>query len=96
MVAHARTLSKACGIKEGEIMVCVRDFSGAGLWHAVIASVVNGMHVIFIPYALMKVNPASCMHMITKHRASIAVCKSRDLNWGLLATKDHETSIWEA
>ena len=27
--------------------------------------------------------------MITKHRASIAICKSRDLHWGLLATKDH-------
>ena len=77
-----------------------------GLWHGVLASVFNGMHVIFIPYALMKVkhstnifyltlqiffpvqvNPASWMQMITKHRASIAVCKSRDLHWGLLATK---------
>jgi hypothetical protein len=48
------------------------------------------MHVIFIPYALMKVNPASWMQMITKHRASVAVVKSRDLHWGLLATKDHK------
>ena len=71
-------------------MVCVLDFKrDVGLWHSVIASVFNGMHVIFIPYALMKVNPASWMQMITKHRASIAVCKSRDLHWGLLATKDH-------
>ena len=29
------------------------------------------------------------MQMVTKHRASIAICKSRDLHWGLLATKDH-------
>ena len=59
----------------------------AGLWHAVVASVFNGMHVIFIPYALMKVNPASWMQMVTKHRATVALCKSRDLHWGLLATK---------
>ena len=50
---------------------------------------ITGMHVIFIPYALMKVNPASWMQMVTKHRATVAVCKSRDLHWGLLATKDH-------
>ena len=29
------------------------------------------------------------MQMVTKHRATVAVCKSRDLHWGLLATKDH-------
>ena len=90
MLAMARSLTLACGYTEGEIMVCVLDFKrDAGLWHAVIASVFNGMHVIFIPYSLMKVNPASWMQMITKHRATIAVCKSRDLHWGLLATKDH-------
>ena len=38
---------------------------------------------------MFQVNPASWMQMITKHRASIAICKSRDLHWGLLATKDH-------
>ncbi len=27
--------------------------------------------------------------MITKYRASIAIVKSRDLHWGLLATRDH-------
>ena len=90
MLAHARTLTTACNYTEGEIMVCVLDFKrDVGLWHAVLSSVFNGMHVIFIPYALMKVNPASWMQMITKHRASIAICKSRDLHWGLLATKDH-------
>jgi acyl-CoA synthetase (AMP-forming)/AMP-acid ligase II len=38
----------------------------------------------------MKVNPASWMQMITKYRACVAVVKSRDLHWGLLATKDHK------
>ncbi|CAB4061952.1 Disco-interacting protein 2 homolog C,Disco-interacting protein 2,Disco-interacting protein 2 homolog A,Disco-interacting protein 2 homolog B-A,Disco-interacting protein 2 homolog B [Lepeophtheirus salmonis] len=90
MLAHARTLTTSCNYTEGEIMVCVLDFKReVGLWHSIITSVFNGMHVIFIPYSLMKVNPASWMQMVTKHRATIAICKSRDLHWGLLATKDH-------
>ncbi|XP_050559897.1 disco-interacting protein 2 isoform X17 [Spodoptera frugiperda] len=91
MLAHSRMLSVACNYTEGEHMVCVLDFKReTGLWHAVLASVLNGMHVIFIPYALMKVSPASWMHMITKYRASVAIVKSRDLHWGLLATRDHK------
>ncbi len=34
----------------------------------VFQSVFNGMQVIFIPYALMKINPASWMLMITKYK----------------------------
>ncbi|RZF49299.1 hypothetical protein LSTR_LSTR012669 [Laodelphax striatellus] len=91
MLAHCRMLTQACNYTEGENMVCVLDFKReTGLWHSVLTSVLNGMHVIYIPYALMKVNPASWMQMITKHRASVAVVKSRDLHWGLLATKDHK------
>ncbi|XP_012527724.2 disco-interacting protein 2 homolog A isoform X5 [Monomorium pharaonis] len=91
MMAHCRALTQACGYTEGENAVCVLDFKReVGLWHSTLTSVLNGMHVIFIPYALMKVNPASWMQMITKHRASVAVVKSRDLHWGLLATKDHK------
>nr|XP_012153019.1 PREDICTED: disco-interacting protein 2 isoform X2 [Megachile rotundata] len=91
MLAHCRALTQACGYTEGENAVCVLDFKReVGLWHSTLTSVLNGMHVIFIPYALMKVNPASWMQMITKHRASVAVVKSRDLHWGLLATKDHK------
>nr|CAI5819096.1 unnamed protein product [Callosobruchus analis] len=91
MVQHCRMLTMACNYTEGENMVCVLDFKReVGLWHSVLTSVLNGMHVIYIPYALMKVNPASWMQMITKHRACVAVVKSRDLHWGLLATKDHK------
>nr|CAD7439016.1 unnamed protein product [Timema bartmani] len=91
MLAHCRTLTMACNYTEGENMVCVLDFKReVGLWHSALTSVLNGMHVVFIPYALMKVNPASWMQMITKYRASVAVVKSRDLHWGLLATKDHK------
>lgn len=37
-------------------------------------SVFNGMHVIFIPYSLMKVDPASWMKMVTKYKGNVAVC----------------------
>ncbi|KAI5735570.1 hypothetical protein M8J77_020137 [Diaphorina citri] len=91
MLSHCRALTQACHYTEGENMVCVLDFKReTGLWHSVLTSVLNGMHAVYIPYALMKVNPASWMQMITKYRASVAVVKSRDLHWGLLATKDHK------
>lgn len=55
-------------------MVCVLDFKReVGLWHSVLTSVLNGMHVVFIPYALMKVNPASWMQMITKYRGKVYI-----------------------
>nr|MBE5725456.1 DISCO interacting protein 2 [Cucujiformia] len=91
MLQHCRMLTMSCNYTEGENMVCVLDFKReVGLWHSVLTSLLNGMHVIYIPYALMKINPASWMQMITKYRASVAVVKSRDLHWGLLATKDHK------
>lgn len=91
MVAHCRSLTGACHYTEGEILVCVVDFKReVGLWHAVLTSVLNGMHVLFIPYAVMKMNPSSWMLMITKFKASVALCKSRDLHWGLLASRDHK------
>ncbi|XP_064108435.1 disco-interacting protein 2 homolog C-like [Macrobrachium nipponense] len=91
MLAHCRTLTSACNYTEGEVAVCVLDFKReVGLWHSMLCSVFNGMHVIFIPYSVMKVNPASWMQMITRFKASIAIVKSRDLHWGLLATKDHK------
>ncbi|KAI1286480.1 Disco-interacting protein 2 [Halotydeus destructor] len=91
MISHSRALTSACGYTEGDLMVSVLDFKReVGLWHSVLASVLNGMHVVFVPYSLMKVNPSSWMLMITKFKATVAVCKSRDLHWGLLATRDHK------
>ncbi|XP_054731793.1 disco-interacting protein 2 isoform X1 [Anastrepha obliqua] len=91
MMNHCRALTMACHYTEGETIVCVLDFKReVGLWHAVLTSVLNGMHVLFIPYALMKLRPSSWMQLITKHRASCCLVKSRDLHWGLLATKDHK------
>ncbi|XP_076304246.1 disco-interacting protein 2 homolog C-like isoform X3 [Tachypleus tridentatus] len=91
LVNHCRALTAACNYTEGEVMVCVLDFKKeVGLWHSILTSVLNGMHVIFIPYSLMKSSPASWMLMITKYKATSAICKSRDLHWGLLASKDHK------
>ena len=45
-------------------MVCVLDFKReVGLWHSILAAIFNGMHVIFIPYSLMKINPAIWMQV---------------------------------
>ncbi|KAL1228039.1 Disco-interacting protein [Trichinella pseudospiralis] len=89
LTAHSKALTAACQYKEGETMVCVLDFKReVGLWHAIQTSVFNAMHVIFVPYSLMKVNPAVWLQMITKCKATIALAKSRDLHWGLLAARD--------
>nr|XP_040239482.2 disco-interacting protein 2 isoform X8 [Anopheles coluzzii] len=91
MINHCRALTMACHYTEGETIVCVLDFKReVGLWHSILTSVLNGMHVLFIPYALMKLRPSSWMQLITKYRASCCLVKSRDLHWGLLATKDHK------
>ncbi|RWS16896.1 hypothetical protein B4U79_00187 [Dinothrombium tinctorium] len=91
MMSHSRALTTACNYSEGDVMVCVLDFKReVGLWHSVLTSILNGIHVIFIPYSLMKINPSSWMLMITKFKATVAICKSRDLHWGLLATRDHK------
>ncbi|CAH1788578.1 unnamed protein product [Owenia fusiformis] len=91
MLCHCRALTIACNYTEGEVMVCVLDFKkDVGLWHGILSSVFCGMHVIFIPYSLMKIDPASWMKMITKYKASVAIVKSRDMHWGLLAQKDHK------
>lgn len=91
MMNQARALTAACSYTEGDLMVSVLDFKReVGLWHAVLATILNGMHIVFVPYSLMKVNPSSWMMMITKFKATVAICKSRDLHWGLLATRDHK------
>ncbi|GAV07859.1 hypothetical protein RvY_17644-2 [Ramazzottius varieornatus] len=90
MIKHCRSLTAVCGYDEGEVMVSVVDFKrDVGLWHSVLTSIYNRMHVIFIPYALMKISPGSWLLTITKFRASVAVVKSRDLHWGVLAQRDH-------
>ncbi|KAK6059043.1 hypothetical protein COOONC_03328 [Cooperia oncophora] len=67
MLAHCRAITSAMEYKQGETMICVLDFKReVGLWHAVLAAVFNGMRVVFVPYSLMKINPASWMLQATK------------------------------
>ncbi|CAJ0962733.1 unnamed protein product, partial [Mesorhabditis belari] len=91
MLAHCRAITLQMDYKEGDTAICVLDWKReVGLWHAVLASVFCGMRVIFVPYSLMKINPASWMIQATKLQASAALVKSRDLHWALLATRDHK------
>uniref|UniRef100_F1KPQ1 Disco-interacting protein 2 C n=1 Tax=Ascaris suum TaxID=6253 RepID=F1KPQ1_ASCSU len=91
MLSHCRAIAMAMGYTEFETMVSVLDFKReAGLWHSVLTSVFAGLRVIFVPYSLMKINPASWMLMVTRYQAKSALVKSRDLHWGLLATRDHK------
>uniref|UniRef100_A0AAQ4RWP9 Disco-interacting protein 2 homolog A n=1 Tax=Gasterosteus aculeatus aculeatus TaxID=481459 RepID=A0AAQ4RWP9_GASAC len=88
-LAHCHALTQACGYTEGETITNVLDFKReAGLWHGVLTSVMNRMHVISIPYSLMKVNPLSWIQKVHTYKARVAVVKSRDMHWSLLAQRD--------
>ncbi|XP_053352066.1 disco-interacting protein 2 homolog A isoform X3 [Clarias gariepinus] len=89
MLAHCHALTQACGYTEGETITNVLDFKrDAGLWHGVLTSVMNRMHVISIPYSLMKVNPLSWIQKVHAYKARVAVVKSRDMHWSLLSQRD--------
>uniref|UniRef100_A0A8C2DP54 Disco-interacting protein 2 homolog Cb n=1 Tax=Cyprinus carpio TaxID=7962 RepID=A0A8C2DP54_CYPCA len=86
MLTHCQTLTHTCGYSEAETMVNVLDFKkGIGLWHS---SVLNMLHVVSVPYALMKVNPLSWIQKVCQYKAKVACVKSRDLHWALIAYKD--------
>ncbi|MBN3295176.1 DIP2A protein, partial [Amia calva] len=89
MLAHCHALTQACGYTEAETITNVLDFKrDGGLWHGVLTSVMNRMHVISIPYSLMKVNPLSWIQKVHSYKARVAVVKSRDMHWSLLAQRD--------
>ncbi|EHH18846.1 Disco-interacting protein 2-like protein C, partial [Macaca mulatta] len=50
-------------------------------------SVMNMMHVISIPYSLMKVNPLSWIQKVCQYK-KVACVKSRDMHWALVAHRD--------
>uniref|UniRef100_A0A3B3CIE2 Disco interacting C n=1 Tax=Oryzias melastigma TaxID=30732 RepID=A0A3B3CIE2_ORYME len=75
MLTHCQSLTQSCSYSEAEIIVNVLDFKkDVGLWHAVQTSVMNMMHVISIPYALMKVNPLSWIQKVCQYKGSISSC----------------------
>ncbi|KAM4626430.1 disco-interacting protein 2 homolog A isoform 3-T3 [Discoglossus pictus] len=89
MLAHCHALTQACGYSEAETLTNVLDFKrDAGLWHGVLTSVMNRMHVVSIPYALMKVNPLSWIQKVSAYKARVALVKSRDMHWSLLAQRE--------
>uniref|UniRef100_A0A7N8XLS0 Disco interacting C n=1 Tax=Mastacembelus armatus TaxID=205130 RepID=A0A7N8XLS0_9TELE len=75
MLTHCQTLTQSCSYTEAETIVNVLDFKkDVGLWHAILTSVMNMMHVISIPYALMKVNPLSWIQKVCQYKGSISSC----------------------
>ncbi|XP_019730595.1 disco-interacting protein 2 homolog C [Hippocampus comes] len=71
MLTHCQALTQACSYTEAETMVNVLDFKkDVGLWHAVLTSVMNMMHVVSIPYALMKVNPLSWIQKVCQFKGN--------------------------
>uniref|UniRef100_A0A8C3AZ78 Disco interacting C n=1 Tax=Cyclopterus lumpus TaxID=8103 RepID=A0A8C3AZ78_CYCLU len=89
LLTHCQTLTQSCAYTEAETIVNVLDFKkDVGLWHAVLTSVMNMMHVISIPYALMKVNPLSWIQKVCQHKAKVACVKSRDMHWALVAHRE--------
>ncbi|XP_068582324.1 disco-interacting protein 2 homolog C isoform X3 [Cebidichthys violaceus] len=89
MLTHCQGLTQSCSYTEAETIVNVLDFKkDVGLWHAVLTSVMNMMHVISIPYALMKVNPLSWIQKVCQHKAKVACVKSRDMHWALVAHRE--------
>uniref|UniRef100_A0A8C7Z022 Disco interacting C n=1 Tax=Oryzias sinensis TaxID=183150 RepID=A0A8C7Z022_9TELE len=90
MLTHCQSLTQSCSYTEAETIVNVLDFKkDVGLWHAVQTSVMNMMHVISIPYALMKVNPLSWIQKVCLYKGKTVACvKSRDMHWALVAHRD--------
>ncbi|CAL9689779.1 unnamed protein product [Knipowitschia caucasica] len=89
MLAHCQALTQSCSYTEGETITNVLDFKReAGLWHGVLTSVWKRLHVVSVPYSLMKVNPLSWIQKVQAFKAGVVVLKSRDMHWSLLAQRD--------
>ncbi|CAN0386225.1 unnamed protein product [Lampetra planeri] len=88
---HCRALRQACAYIEGETMVNVLDFKkDVGLWHGILAGVFCMLHVVCVPYALMKVNPVSWLQKVFAYKAAVACVKSRDLHWAMVGFQEQK------
>uniref|UniRef100_A0A8C4GHL0 Disco-interacting protein 2 homolog Ba n=1 Tax=Dicentrarchus labrax TaxID=13489 RepID=A0A8C4GHL0_DICLA len=89
MLTHCQALSQACNYCEGETLVNVLDCKkDMGMWHGVLTSVMNRIHTITVPYAVMKACPMSWVQRVHIHKARVALVKCRDLHWAMMAHKD--------
>uniref|UniRef100_A0A8C7LN51 Disco-interacting protein 2 homolog Cb n=1 Tax=Oncorhynchus kisutch TaxID=8019 RepID=A0A8C7LN51_ONCKI len=78
-------------LSAAETIVNVLDFKkDVGLWHGILTSVMNMMHVISVPYSLMKVNPLSWIQKVYHFKAKVACVKSRDMHWALVAHREQK------
>ncbi|KAE8626791.1 hypothetical protein XENTR_v10006759 [Xenopus tropicalis] len=91
MLSHCQALSQACNYTEGETLVNVLDFKrDAGLWHGILTNVVNKMHTISVPYAVMKACPLSWVQRVHASKGRVAVVKCRDLHWAMIAHREQK------
>uniref|UniRef100_A0A8C7VZ02 DMAP1-binding domain-containing protein n=1 Tax=Oncorhynchus mykiss TaxID=8022 RepID=A0A8C7VZ02_ONCMY len=89
LLTHCQALTQACNYCEGETLVNVLDCKkDMGLWHGVLTSVMNRIHTITVPYAVMKACPMSWVQRVHIHKARVAVVKCRDLHWAMMAHRD--------
>uniref|UniRef100_A0A8C9WEK5 Disco-interacting protein 2 homolog Bb n=1 Tax=Scleropages formosus TaxID=113540 RepID=A0A8C9WEK5_SCLFO len=89
MLTHCQALTQACNYSEGETLVNVLDFKkDMGLWHGVLTSVMNRIHTVSVPYAVMKACPMSWVQRVHLHKARVALVKCRDLHWAMMAHRE--------
>uniref|UniRef100_A0A6Q2XIL1 DMAP1-binding domain-containing protein n=1 Tax=Esox lucius TaxID=8010 RepID=A0A6Q2XIL1_ESOLU len=91
LLTHCQALTQACNYCEGETLVNVLDCKkDMGLWHGVLTSVMNRIHTITVPYAVMKACPMSWVQRVHIHKARVALVKCRDLHWAMMAHRDQK------
>uniref|UniRef100_UPI00358FAC1C disco-interacting protein 2 homolog C-like n=1 Tax=Myxine glutinosa TaxID=7769 RepID=UPI00358FAC1C len=91
MLAHCHALSQGCRYTQGETLVNVLEFKrGAGLWHAMLTGIMNMMHIVCIPYAVMKVNSLYWIQKIHSYKATMAIAKSQELRWSVTSFKEQK------
>uniref|UniRef100_A0AAY5EV44 DMAP1-binding domain-containing protein n=1 Tax=Electrophorus electricus TaxID=8005 RepID=A0AAY5EV44_ELEEL len=90
MLTHCQSLTQACNYCEGETLVNVLDFKkDMGLWHGVLTSIMNRIHTISVPYAVMKACPLSWVQRVHINKGTrVALVKCRDLHWAMMAHKE--------
>uniref|UniRef100_A0A671XV01 Disco-interacting protein 2 homolog B-A-like n=1 Tax=Sparus aurata TaxID=8175 RepID=A0A671XV01_SPAAU len=75
MLTHCQALTQACNYCEGETLVNVLDFKkDMGLWHGVLTAVMNRIHTISVPYAVMKACPLSWVQRVHVNKGSVSSC----------------------
>uniref|UniRef100_A0A1I8FBZ2 AMP-binding domain-containing protein n=1 Tax=Macrostomum lignano TaxID=282301 RepID=A0A1I8FBZ2_9PLAT len=94
LLSHGKALCSALGYGKGDTAVCLLDpRRDVGLWHGLVASMLAGLHVYFVPYSLMKSDSLAWLRLVAKQRVGgLAWAKSRDLYWSLLAGKDESST----